>query len=341
MKTWLALPRENQAEILTRASENLGVDAKIIEKDLWVSAVLKVLFEGPYQGALAFKGGTSLSKAWGLIQRFSEDVDISFFDIRILPREVDGKAQLDKFRRDARRFFTGEFAPELKRSLEILCGGSEAFELQVQKAENSDQDPTVIFIHYLSAVADLGVEALRKDQVQIEVSGRSEVEPAEMRTITSMLSEGTKGSFGLPQVVVRAIHPRRTFLEKCFLLHEEFSRNPPREDIRAERLSRHLYDISRLMEAPEIRYDAELVKLFSAIAQHRKKFTKVGGVDYDTISLASLVLQPPKQSRAAWEADYHATCETLITGETPSFDELLVSLQALKQRFSELIGSPS
>ena len=338
METWLALPQERQAEILTRASEKLGVDAKIIEKDLWVTAVLKVLFEGPYQSALAFKGGTSLSKAWGLIERFSEDVDLSFYDPNILPREVSASTSLKRFKEAAREFFKAQFREDLKTSLNTLCVNDNMFQITVEETVNSDQDPTRIYVTYESAVTKPVIKALREDQVLLEVSGRSELHPAETRQITSMLAKGTNGNFGLGDFYVHAIHPSRTFLEKCFLLHEEFTRTNPRQGTKAERLSRHLYDITRLMEAPEIRYDAELVRLFGSIAKHRKLFSPIRGVAYDTLSLDTIVLTPPEQVLEDWRRDYSKTCQALIEGDAPPFEQLLASIQVLQQRFSALVG---
>jgi len=76
MKEWFDLSELDRKEVIVQTSISKGLPQAAIEKDWWVVAVLRTLFETEYASHLVFKGGTSLSKAWGLIERFSEDIDV-------------------------------------------------------------------------------------------------------------------------------------------------------------------------------------------------------------------------------------------------------------------------
>jgi predicted nucleotidyltransferase component of viral defense system len=192
--------------------------------------------------ALVFKGGTSLSKGWNAIQRFSEDIDLA------LDREFLGfsgeltKSDIRKLRKKAFQFISEEFTEELKNKFTEL--GFKNVIVKPRFVENHDQDPLIIEVYYNKLTE---TDTYLKPGVLVEVGSHSLKEPFTQRTFGTFVSEIYKeNSFTYKPISITVVNPERTFLEKIFLLHEEFQN--PFSKIRVERLSRHLYDIEKLCQ---------------------------------------------------------------------------------------------
>jgi hypothetical protein len=230
----------------------------------------------PIAAHLVFKGGTSLSKAWKLIIRFSEDIDLaidkSFFGFTGELR----KNQRDKLRKTAGAYTTGFFFEELKKIFEYK-GFSELHFVLID-AKDSDQDPRVLEIYYPNVIKPDTAYLLPK--VQIEVSCRSLREPFSIKPFGSLLDEFyADKDFAEPLFEVPTVNAERTFLEKIFLLHEEFHR--PSNKIRVDRLSRHLYDIYHLTQKGVAAKAISDKELYEIIVAHRYHFSRIGEVDYN------------------------------------------------------------
>lgn len=240
---WLTLSKERRIEILNQATELTGLPAIAIEKDWWLSLCLNASFSLPYSEHIVFKGGTSLSKGWDLIERFSEDIDLAI-DRKFFGFEGDiSKTQIRKLRKQSCKFISTEFLKALTQTL-TTWGAIAECKLFAQSVNDSDKDPQVIEIHY-NSVAD--TSEYLPQRVLIEISSRSLKKPTDRREINSILSVNfPKLDFATDAYSIPTVLPQRTFLEKIFLLHEEFSQEP--EKIRIDRLSRHLYDLERLMD---------------------------------------------------------------------------------------------
>ena len=179
---WLTLSKEKRIEILNQATELTGLPAIAIEKDWWVSLCLNASFSLPYSEHIVFKGGTSLSKGWDLIERFSEDIDLAI-DRKFFGFEGDiSKKQIKKLRKQSCQFISTEFLKNLTQTL-TDWGAIAECELFAQPVKDSDKDPQVIEIYYNSVVDTLEYLPQR---VLIEVSSRSLMEPTEKREINSM-----------------------------------------------------------------------------------------------------------------------------------------------------------
>lgn len=241
--TWLSLSKERRIEILNKATERTGLPSVAIEKDWWVTMALNASFSLPYRNNLVFKGGTSLSKGWNLIERFSEDIDLAI-DRKFFGFEGDiSKTQIKNLRKQSCEFISTIFLDDLTK---ILTEWKAIYECKLiaQPVKDSDKDPQVIEIHYNSVI---DTSEYLPQRVLIEVSSRSLMEPIEERKINSILSENfSQQSFVTVPFEIPTVLPQRTFLEKIFLLHEEFSQET--EKIRFDRLSRHLYDLEKLMD---------------------------------------------------------------------------------------------
>lgn len=312
--------------IFTEVATKKGMKPFAVEKDWWVSRTLEIIFQMPVAKHLIFKGGTSLSKAWKLINRFSEDIDLAIDkDFFGFTGEL-GKSQRDKLRKTAGAYTTGTFFEELKQAFETK--GFSGLNFNVIEAKDSDQDPRVLEVYYPNVVAQDSEYILPR--VQVEVSCRSLREPFTIQTFGSLVDEFYSGNdFAEPLFEVPTVNAERTFLEKLFLLHEEFHR--PAEKMRVDRLSRHLYDIYHLTKAGIAERAITDKELYETIVAHRYKFSRVGEVDYNLHNPKTVNPIPFREVISEWKTDYVKMMEDMIYEENkPSFDDLVNNLNELR-----------
>ncbi len=285
---WLTLSKERRIEILNQATELTGLPSVAIEKDWWVTLALNASFSLSYSKNIVFKGGTSLSKGWNLIERFSEDIDLA------IDRKFFGfagnisKTQIKNLRKQSCEFISTTFLEDLSKILTEWKAIDEC-KLIAQPVKDSDKDPQVIEIYYNSVI---DTSEYLPQRILIEVSSRSLMEPIEERKINAILSEKfPQQSFVTVPFAIPTVLPQRTFLEKIFLLHEEFSQDV--EKIRMDRLSRHLYDLEKLMDTE---HGIEALKnkdLYNNIVAHREKFNSLRGLEYANHSPSKISILPP------------------------------------------------
>lgn len=315
--------------IFSEVAAQKGMKPFAVEKDWWVSRTLEIIFQMPIAAHLVFKGGTSLSKAWKLINRFSEDIDLAidkdFFDG--YKGEIS-KTQIGKLRKVAGVYTTGTFFEELKQAFETK--GFSGLNFVVIEAKDSDQDPRVLEIYYPNVIA--GDSDYILPRVQIEVSCRSLREPFTIQKFGSLVDEFyADKDFVEPLFEVPTVNAERTFLEKVFLLHEEFHRPP--EKMRVDRLSRHLYDIYHLTNAGIVEKAISDKELYETIVAHRYKFSRVGEVDYNLHNPKTVNPVPIPEKMEDWKADYAKMMEDMIYEENkPPFDDLINNLNELRNR---------
>lgn len=327
------LPITDRRDIIRRVQAENGLNRQIIEKDWWVTAVLRALFSLPYAQHISFKGGTNLSKCWHLINRMSEDADIA------IDREYLGfggtlsKTQIsDKLRRASCSFVRETLQHDLAKQL-IEDGINEnCFSVTVNITPVTTTDPEIIEVAYLPAFDE---NSYIRPKVIIEVSGRSMSEPVVPVKLCSFIDEVFSHSpFTEQEFEVRAVVPQRTFLEKVFLLHEEFSK--PQQLIRTERMSRHLYDIGQIVDTPIAEEALKDKKLYYSVIEHRRTFIGLKGFDYTTLLPQSLRITPPTEIYEAWKKDYETMQETMIYGESQPFDKLIEKISSLNERIRKL-----
>jgi hypothetical protein len=328
---WLQISKERRIEILNQASNSTGLPAVAIEKDWWVTLALKASFDLEYSPHIVFKGGTSLSKGWDLIERFSEDIDLAI-DRRFFGFEADiSKNQIKTLRKRSCEFISTTFLSDLtKKFTEWKAIGDCT--LNAQPVNDSDKDPQVIEIHYASV---LDKSDYLPQRVLIEVSSRSLMVPSEDRKINSILSATFPDqSFATDPFNVSTVLPQKTFLEKIFLLHEEFSQGI--ENIRIERLSRHLYDIERLMDTDHGKEAIKNKELYDNIVAHREKFNALRGLDYSNHIPTKIKIIPPDEIIKEWGKDYQTMTQNMIYGEPLNFEALIKRIQELQKRVNEI-----
>lgn len=331
LKEWFQLPDETKIRLFAETSRQIGLpSSSVSEKDWWVVQTLAVIFSMDCANALIFKGGTSLSKGWNLIQRFSEDIDLA------LDREFLGftgelsKQDIKKLRRKSYQFITEVFTEELKNKFAEL--GFKEVTVKCREVENHDQDPLIIEIYYNKLTE---TDTYLKPGVLVEVGCRSLKEPFTQRTFGTFVSEiYTDNLFTDKPITIPVVNPERTFLEKVFLLHEEFQK--PFDKIRVERLSRHLYDIEKLSQTGYAETALKDTELYNTIVRHRSKFTAISGIDYDRHKPENIKFIPPDNLLPLWEKDYQDMTASMIYGQPLPFDELIKRLTELQKRINTI-----
>jgi hypothetical protein len=302
-----------------------------IEKDWWVTLALNASFSLPYSQNIVFKGGTSLSKGWNLIERFSEDIDLAI-DRKFFGFEGDiSKTQIKNLRKQSCEFISTTFLADLTNKLTEWKAIDEC-KLIAQPIKDSDKDPQVIEIHYNSVI---DTSEYLPQRVLIEVSSRSLMEPIEEININSILSENfPQQNFASAPFVIPTVLPQRTFLEKIFLLHEEFSQETKK--IRIDRLSRHLYDLEKLMDTEHGINALKNTELYSNIVSHREKFNPLKGLNYANHIPRKISIVPPEDVLKDYERDYEAMSSFMIYGESLKFDQLMKRVLELQTRINGL-----
>ncbi len=337
MKLWIKHGVATRVAMLRKAHTALGIDQVAIEKDWWVTMVLKALFECSCSKHLIFKGGTSLSKGWNLIERFSEDIDLSinheFFGI-----EKTNKSQREKLRKTARRYIFDVLSSELV--VNLMAMGVNNFHVEnvteiidkngERKSIDSDKDPTVILVHYDSVLKN-SIDYI-PTAVKIEISCLSMNEPTESRLISSYIEQTFPGEDDGATSYVRTVLPTRTFLEKAFLLCEELQKQKPRH----VRMSRHLYDLEKMMDTTFGREALADSELYQKIVYHRSVYYAVGYVDYSKLQPSVINFIPQEELLDDWKNDYAEMRTHFIYGESLPFNELLKRMHELQDRFRSM-----
>ena len=330
---FIDIPADRQRQAINNVALKTELPPSSIEKDWWVTQVLKALHTLPYAEHIAFKGGTSLSKCWNLIARFSEDIDIA------LSREFLGfggelsKTQIsDKLRRAACSFVRGKMQYDVKEALLALGIRQDVFSVDVVITPVTTVDPEVITVTYQSLY---DVSPYIKNTVKLEISGRSMVEPVEKKFINAAIdAHFPNAPFAEEPFEVNAVIPERTFLEKVFLLHEEFHKDV----VRVERMSRHVYDLAMMMDSERKIADRAVnnEELYRTVLEHRRKFIGLKGFNHDELSTDTLCIVPGNEIAERWQEDYKFMGEHMIYGPVPSFEELVEKMTLLNDKIRQL-----
>ena len=310
-----------------------GINQVAIEKDWWVTVTLKALFQTECADSLLLKGGTSLSKGFNIIERFSEDIDLainhSFFGI-----EKTSRSQREKLRKLSRAYIHETLSRQLDEHLKKL--GVSGYRIENVNHTigkdgelhpiDSDKDPTVILLHYPSIVEE-SISYIQP-RVKIEISGLSMDEPSEKRDIRSLIGETFESEDTDAHCKIRTVVPTRTFIEKLFLLAEEFQKDKPR----SVRMSRHLYDIEKLMDTDYGREALADHQLYNSIVEHRRTYYALKYVNYDLHNPSTINFMIPDKERDVWKQDYVDMQRFFIYGESLDYDVLMERIAELQER---------
>lgn len=345
MSSWQNHSIDERISMIQSVAQDHNIEDNAIEKDWWVTVVLKALFNTSCGKWLLFKGGTSLSKGWNLINRFSEDIDISigrnfFGDVLNLPfAKCENNNQVKKLRKASRDYIHGTLSAEL--DAELLKMGVKGYTIMNETVTGEpprpidhDSDPTIIFVNYESILPSS--MRLIDARVKIEISCLSMSEPYEQCEIRSLVFDKFPEEDDEMAASINTVTPSRTFLEKALLLSEELQKEEPR----SLRMSRHLYDLDRLMDTEFGQKALNDGKLYKAIVEHRRRFYHLGYVDYDKDYPAKIDFIPQNKVMNAYRLDYESNMvDGYIYGEAKSFDELMKRMEKLLQDFRQIVIS--
>lgn len=316
----------DRADLILETAARKGINRAIVEKDFWVCWILGKLFEADwFKDILLFKGGTSLSKVFSLIERFSEDVDL------VLDKEVVASANLqaersnkqqqklnEYLRTRTRGFLRDSFLPELSQLINPIC-----------QAELDSKNAQVIRVKY---PASFSLDYLRPELL-LEIGILSAWMPNSRFVITPYLADEFPDQFRVASCSVRTIKAERTFWEKATILHHEANR--PVSNTVPPRLSRHYYDLMMMAKSP-IRDSAllDLDLLYDVVDFKQKRYYRAWA-RYEEAIPGTFKLIPPKHIRSAMEDDYR-NMQAMIFGVVPTFDDIIDVLADLEREINAL-----
>ncbi len=341
MDAFLQLPAERRRLAFQQVDAAMGLQAASVEKDLWVCWTLRELFHLPGIGEhLTFKGGTSLSKAWKLIERFSEDIDL-VVDKEALgfggdaapdaaPSNKQRKARLEKLMDTCREWVQGALQPALSAHLQNALAGAE-WRLEV---DPDVADGQCLLFHYPSVFPPDAAGYVRP-VVKIELGARSDDWPHDSSSIQPYVIEHFPTLDPEAAFSIRVLAAERTFWEKACLLHEETFRPPDKP--RKLRMARHYYDLWCLLRAGVGDRAMADRPLFERVAEHRELFFRYTWVNYSTHKPGTFRLVPPAEQVKEWKADYQAMLGPMFFGAVPTFDEMMAAASNFEETFNEMI----
>jgi hypothetical protein len=335
-------PGDRGALFKEAAARKGTISAGVIEKDFWVCWTLKHLFGlGPSPAQLIFKGGTSLSKVYAAIERFSEDIDVSlsrqdlgFVGERDPYGPMSGKQQkkiVEQIIDRCREAITAELLPKLRaRFADVLGPGDTATPWSLSPDE---KDPQKIYFTYPAGIAAASEGAANpyvRRIVILELGARSDHWPVEEHPIRPYAAEVLPEVFAEPECRIRTLKAERTFWEKATLLHAEAHR--PLDATMGDRLSRHYYDVAKLYQSPFGQNALTDHALLRQVVAHKNLFFRSGWANYQTAVPGSFRLVPPVERHAALKSDYRVMQENMIFGESSSFEELLAMVSEIEEK---------
>ena len=349
---------DEQRALFSAAAAEIETRAENIEKDLYVCWVLDFLFNRRPADAtrLYFKGGTSLSKAYGLIRRFSEDIDIGIYktDLRV-PLEADiaalksvtqqQKILAEEVDEAARQYISGPLRHMLAKEVEDVETAIERkghFSLSFGYDAYRKKDARdVLVIGYKSVFDTSGgyVEAA----VRIEGGARPDPVPAEPREILPYVASEFGKEKRLVVANVTTVKPERTFWEKVLILHamtemtekRSAEADPKRKVPDLNRYSRHYYDVHQIWRhADHGTRTASMRDLAEASRQHKELMFRAPDHRYDRAVPGTYRLMPTADMREKLAADYERM-SAMIFGTPPAFEEIMASIEALEKLLNE------
>lgn len=327
MKNIARFSDNDKRRLFRNTADKMGLHDAIVEKDFWVCFTLDFLFHrSPWKESITFKGGTSLSKAFHLISRFSEDIDL-ILDWRVLgyggdePWGKRSNTKQDAFNKEANAraevFLAEQFGPTIQAELsrELGC------EANIYIDEKDKQTVIFAYPHLFTNSATLQV-------IRLEIGALAAWTPAKMAQIEPYAATYYPKVFAQKNTAVLTVAPERTFWEKATILHHEANR--PESLEMPQRYSRHYYDLYRMSMTPVKEAAFARVELLKTVADFKMKFYPRSWAKYQEAVPGTLKLVPPKYRFAALAADYEAM-KDMLYGDVPMFETVISAIGELEQ----------
>lgn len=335
------LSKEDRAAIFRESAAARGVAEMIIEKDFWVCWLLRRLFALPQEitAGAVFKGGTSLSKAYGAIRRFSEDIDLSFdrshfgFTGNRDPEKegLSGK-QIDALIEELVARVVSHVAlkivPALQASITEQLGepGRSGWSIGVDL-----DDPQNINFQYPPAfdAASYGQMVYITPRVKLEMGARGDPYPTEEKDIRPYAADDYPKLFENADTKVLVLSMLRTFWEKATILHAEAHRPPDKQT--PPSYSRHYYDLAMLVDTVEGKAAAKDYDMLAQVAKHKTAFFRSGWASYRTAKPGTLKLVPDEKRTKSLRLDYNKMQPMIFDQPIPTFDAIIEKLRRLEE----------
>jgi hypothetical protein len=343
----IAAKSDDRRNLFLTTANRLGTPIQNVEKDFWVSWVLDLLFNGRTEGEprLLFKGGTSLSKAYGLISRFSEDIDITVFredlgkDISVKELDSLSRNQKDKHLRaikvSCQIYIGGELKERLNRQIKaaLIEAGISPEDIYLEN-DPDDSDKQTLLLHYPSV--NVETDFYVRPVVKIEAGAKSALDPHCKTAIKPYLDDELSDlSLAVENVVT--IDAERTFWDKVIILHGQRCWFDNKGALRQQghRVSRHYYDIYQLMHSPVMEKAIKNNHLAIDCAHHAQLFFNSPDLDLKQAIPGSLTITPTINMAEILKRDYQAM-SGMIFGEIPKFSDVLESISNLERKLNRV-----
>ncbi len=352
MEKFLTLPDKNRKEIFEETANKLEILPIIVEKDFWVCWTLKQLFSLPELGKLiTFKGGTSLSKAYQLIDRFSEDIDLtisraapSFVNVADpMESNISGKERqrrIDALKSAAQYFVTDIAAPALQRQFKNALAKSDGWKISI---DTDDKDKQTLSFSYPRQLiygggfgrGGFGVGRFGEGQfgyikpiVKLEFGACGEIEPSTEKAITPYVADIYPQFFDAPSCNVHVLTAERTFWEKATILHSLYHGTKIRD-----RMSRHYYDTYMLAQKGIADGALQNLSLLAQVVRNKSLMFADNKASYDTANIGSLRLMPKAEALQELKRDYIAM-QVMFMKPSPDFETMMQGLAKLERKIN-------
>ena len=290
-------------------------------------------------GTLVFKGGTSLSKAFGAIRRFSEDIDLSF-DRAELGYTGDRDPEKEGISRKQAAKLIGDLVGDVERHIaeKLLPALRDGIVEQLGEPARGEwsleidaSDAQTVNFHYPTALPAAEYEGMAyiTPRVKLELGARGDPWPTEEKVIRPYAADDYPDFFEDPDTSVTVLSARRTFWEKATALHAETHR--PAKSPTPQYFSRHYYDLAMLLDTNEGQAAAADLELLAQVAKHKATFFRSGWASYDTARPGTLRLVPDEARIKDLRADYRAMAQSYIDEAPPSFDNILAKIAGIQE----------
>jgi hypothetical protein len=331
------LPKDQRESLFQIAADAANIPFEIIEKDYWVVWTLDRLFSIPdLNPHLTFKGGTSLSKVYGVIDRFSEDVDLSiekeFFGYdksnspETAPSRKKQKAILEKLAAACVQYVQGKMLTDLRASIAAELGTTEGWQLTV---DGTDPDAQSLSFEYPSITP---VGGYIRPFVKIEMGARSEHWPVSEQKVRSYAKEALKEKLHNDEIVIRVLNAERTFWEKATILHR-LAHLPDGKNLPA-RSSRHLYDFFQLLNSAIKANALKDLTLLERVAKHNDIYFAASWASYETARQGTLKLSPLARVLEGLAKDYELMDAMFYRTKRPDWDLILKTIEEFEREFN-------
>lgn len=334
MNEFLNLSLEDRKRLIINTSRKLNMSEAIIEKDFWVCWILDYLFtKFKYKDFICFKGGTSLSKIYHCIERFSEDVDLTldWSVLGFLKEEAyasRSNRQQDFFNKEANvktaQYLKSIWLPLMKKDINKQL--SDDFELYIE-----DIDPQTICFQYPRTYYDSSILQI----IRLEIGALAEPVPSYSKIITTYIAECYPDIFVNEEIKVNVVSIDRTFFEKITILHREANRmngNYP------SRYSRHFYDLYQMIDKSIANESLNHIELLKMVVEFKKKFYPCNWAKYDEILEGNCKLIPNSVALAIFSKDYEIM-KNMLYGDYPSFNEIISELVKFEVKLNNAINN--